>query len=165
VTDVGGIERGADGRNGLRLRHVLRGREHGSTAERMADQQLRRLILFAQMISRNDDVAQVRGEIGVGKLTLGSAEPGEVEAQYGKAPLGKRLTDPRGGKDILGTGEAVREQGERARPSLGPIEPCGKPCAARVGKGDPFALTSHALPLRSARRLHRPRIGAINVVV
>lgn len=57
ATDVGGIERGADGRNGLRLRHVLRGREHGSTAERMADQQLRRLILFAQMISRSDHVA------------------------------------------------------------------------------------------------------------
>ena len=54
---MGGIERGADGRNGLRLRHVLRGREHGSTAERMADQQLRRLILFAQMISRSDYVA------------------------------------------------------------------------------------------------------------
>jgi hypothetical protein len=57
VTDVGGIERGADGRNGLRLRHVLRGREHGSTAERMADQQLRGLILFAQVISRSDYVA------------------------------------------------------------------------------------------------------------
>ena len=56
AADVGGIER-ADGRNGLRLRHVLRGREHGSTAERMADQQLRRLILFAQMISRSDHVA------------------------------------------------------------------------------------------------------------
>ena len=38
VTDVGGIERGADRRNGLRLRHVLRGREYVSTAERMADQ-------------------------------------------------------------------------------------------------------------------------------
>jgi hypothetical protein len=36
---------------------VLRGREHGGTAERMADQQLRRLILFAQMISCSDYVA------------------------------------------------------------------------------------------------------------
>jgi two-component sensor histidine kinase len=43
----------------------------------------------------------------------------------------------------------VREQGERARHSRGPIEPCGKPRAARVGKGDLFAFTSHVSPPRA----------------
>src|SRR3546814_7267035 len=60
--------------------------------------------------------SDVGGEVGVGELPLAGAEPGEVEAQHGKAALRQASGDARGGEDVLVAGEAVGEERIGARP-------------------------------------------------
>src|SRR3546814_2194736 len=59
--------------------------------------------------------SDVGGEVGVGELPLAGAEPGEVDAQHGKAALRQASGDARGGEDALVAGEAVGEERIGAR--------------------------------------------------
>ncbi len=68
-----------------------------------------------QLVRGRDQIGDVGGKGGVGKLALARAEPGEVEAQHGDAERGQALGDALGGVDVLAAGKAVGEQRVGAR--------------------------------------------------
>ena len=88
----------------------------------MTDQQRRRRIVGTKVISRGDQIANVRGEIGVGEFAVAMAETGEIEVQDRHAGLCQRPGDLRRGEDILGAGKAVREQRIGAWRCVGAVE-------------------------------------------
>ena len=95
--DVRGGSGRADRRDCTDLGDLGRGREHGSPAEGVADQQLGCLVLLAQPRCGGDDVVDVRAEVGVRELALAGAETGEVEAQDAEARPGQLGGDARRG--------------------------------------------------------------------
>ncbi len=67
------------------------------------------------MLSGEDQIRHIGGKVGVGELTLARAKAGEVEAQHRHAVLGQLLRDAARGEDVFAAGEAMGEQGIRAR--------------------------------------------------
>lgn len=53
-------------------------------------------MVTAQVVRRVDQVSNVRGEVGISGIAIGSAETGEVEARDRDAEPGQCLRDPRG---------------------------------------------------------------------
>src|SRR5918998_3521225 len=83
-------------------------------------------------------VFDVGGEVRVGELALGGAEPREVEAQN-RNPAKRQLRgDALDREQVLGAGEAVGEEGEGAHGPGRAVEPGSEKVAAASRKGDPF---------------------------
>src|SRR5258705_9146276 len=115
--DMPGIVRRSDRRNGACFGDIVRGGEHRSATETVADEELRRSVVLAQIICRCDEIAYVRAEGRFGKIAAAHAKSGEVEAQHCDATRGERLADVGGRLTLLGAREAVRK--ERIGPRLG----------------------------------------------
>ncbi len=110
VADVGRVRRRADGRHGDGRRNLGRCLEDGCAAERMAEQDLRRPVMFLEKPDGGEQVADIRREIRVREVAFALAEAGEIEAQHGDARIGQRPRDVRRGFEVLGAGETMREQ-------------------------------------------------------
>jgi hypothetical protein len=55
----------------------------------MPDENLRRLIMFCQVLRGIDEVADIGGKTGFGKIPLALAKACKIEAQYGNAVCGQ----------------------------------------------------------------------------
>ncbi len=95
------------------------GLQDGGATEGMADQDFRRRVMLFKKAHGSEQIADVRREVRVGEVALALAETGEVEAQHGEAGIGQGSRYVTGGLQVLGTREAVREQGIRPRCVLG----------------------------------------------
>src|SRR5258708_11425993 len=100
-------------------------------------------MVLAQKIGRGDEVADVRGKIGVGEVAFAPAQAGEVEAQHGDAALGERGADVSRRLGVLRAGEAVGEQGVGERRPVRRVEPRGKRGAGCAGKADGLSAGCH----------------------
>ena len=120
--DVPGIGRGIDRHHRARFGDAMGGGEHSGSAEAVADQNRGRGKSLAQMVGGGDQIVDVRGERGVGKLALAAAEPGEIETQHGDSVLLQTVGDAPCGPVVLATGEAVCKQRDRARRRLRAVE-------------------------------------------
>ena len=136
--DVRRIERRIDRYHGARLGDAVRGSEHRGAAETVTDQDRRRRQRLPQMIGGSDQIVDIRGESGVGELAFAGAEPGEIETQHGDAVKLQALGDVVRRPVVLAAGEAMREQRDRARRAIGPVEQRGKLLTLGVRKIEPF---------------------------
>ena len=89
----------------------------------------------AQVVGRSDEVVEVGREVGVLELSVAVAETGEVEAQHAEAPVRKRARDAGRGREVLGAGEAVREQRGGADRADGVVVARVERCTKRPGEG------------------------------
>src|SRR5262245_19279589 len=130
------IERRVDGRDRGAFRDPHGGEAYGGAAQAVADQDPGSRVLGTHESGGGDQVGDVGGEAGVAEIPGRIAEPGEVEAQHRGAALGEALGDALGREHVLGAGEAMGEQAERARPLVRPVEPPREQVAARAAKLD-----------------------------
>ncbi len=138
VRHVTGIERCADGDDGLDAWQFARRAQHGRAAKRVTDQKTGRHIARREIAASGDEVVDIRGERGVLELSTRMAKPGEIEAQHRDAHRGKARGDAARGGDILGAGEAMREKGGAQMRAVGHVEPGGKLAAVMAGESDAF---------------------------
>jgi len=129
MCDVRWVAGRADGDDGGDLGDAFGGGEHGGAAEGVPDQQLGSAPPFPEVVGGGDQVLDRRAEGGVGELARGLAQTGQVEAEHTDAPAGQAAGDPGGGVAVLAAGEAVREQRDRCRVTVGEVQP--------PGQGDP----------------------------
>ena len=99
------------------------------------------------MVGGGDQIVDVRGKVGVGKLAFAGAEPGEIEAQHGDTVELEALGDVPRRPDAFAAGEAMRKQRHRAHRTVRPVEQRGKLLALGVGEIEPFG--GHRRLLRS----------------
>ena len=142
-----GFERRADRGHGGAFWNVRRGGEHRGPTETMTDQDRRRAIVLAQKIGRGDEVADVRGKIGVGEVAFAPTQAGEVEPQHGDAMLGERGADVGRRLGVLRAGKAMGEQGVRERRFGGRVQPRRKRGAGFAGKADRPSVGCHGRSL------------------
>ena len=100
----------------------------------MTHKDLRGRVPLTKHVGGEDDVLDVRREVGVGELALAGSEPGEVEPQHADPSVYEASRDPGRGGDLLRTRKAVREQGVRDRVSLRTVEPAAQSITARSGE-------------------------------
>ena len=143
MRDMLGRRRRSHRRHRHRLRHFLRRRQHRRPAERMPDQYRRRLMVDAQILGGANQILHIRGEVGVGEVALARAQPGEVEAQHRDVPLGEGGGDAGGGENVLGAGEAVREQSISARRIVALLQTPGEALAGGAEEGDFLRAGGH----------------------
>jgi hypothetical protein len=124
VLDVARIVRRAERRYGTRFGYAARRREHCRTAEAVSDEDLRRAVVFLEVIGSAHDVFDVRRERRVGEIAAARAKPGEIEAQHRDAARRERLPDVSRGFRLLRAREAVREDRVSARRAGRQLEPC-----------------------------------------
>ncbi len=129
-----GIRGSPDGRHGGHLGDLLARRQHGSATQAVSQQELRGFQALSERASGGHQVGHVRAEGGVRELALALPEPREVERERRDPMRGERARDRPNGEEILGAGEAVREerrsakrarrptQARRERMSLGAVE-------------------------------------------
>jgi len=103
------IGRRPDGADALDTVHGAGRRQHGGATEAVADQDRRRLMVFAKPVCGGDQVVDVGTEVGVGELAVAMAEPREIKPEDADAVLDEAGGDPLGGKDVLRAGETVGE--------------------------------------------------------
>ena len=151
--DMGGIGGGGDSDDGSGVRNFSCGGEDRGAAEAVADQDRRRFSGFAQMIGGVNQVGDVGGEGGVGKIAFAGAEPGEIEPQHRDAPGRQRRCDAPRGQHILAAGEAMREQRVGERLTLRQVERCGQLMAAFTGELETFSRHGRPPFLRLCREL------------
>ena len=133
-----------DRRDRGRLRHAGGRGKDGGTAQAVPDEELRCRVVLAQEIGRGDEIAEVRGEIGVGELALARAETGEIETQHGKAALGEAACDARRGEDVLRAGETMGEERISARRRRRHLEEGRETLAAAALEIDALGSSCHA---------------------
>ncbi len=86
------------------------------------------------MVGGGDQIVDVRGEVGVGKLAFAGAEPGEIEAQHGDTVKLEAFGDVPRGPDALAAGEAMRKQRHSAHRTVRPVEQRGEGLALGVAE-------------------------------
>jgi hypothetical protein len=133
------VEGRSDRGNRPHRRQPYRRLQHGRAAERVPDQNGRRLELAFHERRGRDQVLDIRREGGAREVTLAFAQSREVEAhdrepllRHGPADVHRRL-------QILGAREAVRKQ--RARPHVTvrrQAEPRAELCSVRTREGYPL---------------------------
>ncbi len=64
------IGRRADCHDRLRLGNAFGDSQHGGSAERMADEYDRRLVVAPQIVGGADEILDVGGEVGIGEVAL-----------------------------------------------------------------------------------------------
>ena len=137
------IGRCADGGDAPDLRNPVGRGQHRRTAERMADQNGRRLSLAAHPVGRRHQVVDVRGEAGIGELAVAVPETGEVESQHRDVALGQPRGDPPGRRQVLRAGETMGEQGKSADRAERPVEPGGEAIPQCPGEVDTLGAHGH----------------------
>jgi len=63
--------------------------------------------MFLHVIRCTEEIFQIGTEVGIGKIAVAVAEPGEIKAQNGNPSVGQRPGNTGRRRDILGTGEAM----------------------------------------------------------
>ncbi len=92
----------------------------------MADEQLRGLQVSGQEARGIHQILHVAGEMRRAKISLALPQAGEIEAQHGDPLARQRLGDIHRCPDVLGAGEAMREQ--CASPEVPGVRPVHYPC-------------------------------------
>jgi hypothetical protein len=113
VLHVRRVRRRTDGRHRHGLRDPARRGQDRGPAQAVADDDLRRRAQAAQMVGSRHQIIDVGRKVGVGELAFAMAQTGKVEAQDRDPARRQACRDACGGKDVLGAGEAMGEEGHR----------------------------------------------------
>ena len=137
--DMGRIKRCSNGGDGLDGRHLTGGAQHGCTPKGMPDQQARCHVAAFQIFSGGQQITDIRGKAGIGKLAVTMTKPGKIKPQH-RDPHGRQSPGnaARGG-DVFGTGEAMGKQGRAQQRTVGQIKPRRQLIAALSGESNSFS--------------------------
>src|ERR1700733_2584101 len=107
--DMCWIEWRVNRHHGLRFGNAVRGCEHRSTAEAVANKHNGRGEHPPEMIGGGNQIVDIRRECGVGKFTFTGAEASEIKAQHRNALSFQTFGDAARRRVVLTAGEAMRE--------------------------------------------------------
>ena len=117
-----GAGRSADSHHCASFGYGACGADYCSTAETVANQNLRSGVRFAQHIRGRDQVCHVAAEVGIREVAVGSTESGKVETQYRHAVANQSPGNTAGCSAVFAAGETVGQR-ERTRQALDPVAP------------------------------------------
>jgi hypothetical protein len=67
--------------------------EHGRATHRVPDEKLGRIIVSGHVFDNANDVIDITGKVGLGKVAITVTDAGKVKAQYANALFGKFFTN------------------------------------------------------------------------
>jgi len=113
------------------------GLQDGGSAQGVPDENARGLVMLSEVVGRLDEIVDIRGEIGVGKVAFALPQPREVEPQHGNVLPIQGATNAPHCPQIFRAGEAMGEEREGIRCALrGHVEASGQLVSLLIGEVD-----------------------------